>query len=122
VLRTLPDALKGTGQFIPGSVPTEAYEASDLWIYRRKLLRVKCDAGTTNEEIALRIKHYSLRRDGSLQQVKRELEAFENLERVPSARRELIPLGVRLFVWQRDGGDVWCAEVRNALNSITSFR
>jgi hypothetical protein len=58
----------------------------------------------SNDEISLRIRHWVLRRKKELGRIKRELEAFDNLERIGSAQREMIPEAVRLFVWQRDGG------------------
>jgi 5-methylcytosine-specific restriction endonuclease McrA len=45
-----------------------------------------------------------LSHDKSLERVKREIEAFENFEKLDSASREPIPRSVRLFVWQRDQG------------------
>jgi 5-methylcytosine-specific restriction endonuclease McrA len=52
--------------------------------------------------------------EGDLKRIKREIEALENLERLPSARRDKIPSPVRLFVWQRDGGKcVECGRKEN---------
>ena len=36
--------------------------------------------------------------------MRREIQAFENIERTDGARRERISEAVRLFVWQRDQG------------------
>ncbi len=46
------------------------------------------------------------RAEKALEKIQKEVAAFENFERLPSARRERIPESVRLFVWQRDCGVV----------------
>jgi hypothetical protein len=56
------------------------------------------------DELVLHIKHKVLRHEKGLSRIRREVEAFENLHRLPSARRERIPEAVRMFVWQRDQG------------------
>ena len=77
----------------------------ELWLYRNSILEVV--AGDTTcymEEVPIRIKHYFLLKDRKLSKIKREIEAFENIVKLPSARRERIPEDVRMFVWQRDKG------------------
>ena len=48
--------------------------------------------------------HVVLRHEKRYQQLRRQLDAFNNLERVGAASRQRIPENVRLFVWQRDQG------------------
>ncbi len=79
----------------------------DFWAYRNKVARHNADVPggpTTPEEIILLVKHSVLRQETSIERIRREVEAMENLDRVPSAQRERIPEHVRLFVWQRDEG------------------
>ena len=77
----------------------------DYWVFRRKCYRVKhTEQGAPADEIALRIKHAIYKQEKALEKIQKEVAAFENFERLPSARRERIPESVRLFVWQRDGG------------------
>jgi 5-methylcytosine-specific restriction endonuclease McrA len=58
----------------------------------------------SDENLLLRIKHTVLREEKIIEHIRREIEAFENLDKISSARRERIPESVRLFVWQRDEG------------------
>ena len=74
------------------------------WLFRNRLLKVEDPGGLTNEELLVHIKHHVLRAEGKWKQIKRQVEAFENLERAPSVKRESIPESIRLFVWQRDEG------------------
>jgi hypothetical protein len=54
-------------------------------------------------EIAVRIKHLVLRQQRAFDRMRREVEAFENMEKLGSREpREPIPDSIRLFVWQRD--------------------
>jgi hypothetical protein len=71
------------------------------WLFRDRLIRA---AGEPDEELQLRIKHKVLREEHDLARIKREIEAIENMEKVPSARRARIPESVQRFVWQRDEG------------------
>jgi len=50
------------------------------------------------------IRQYVIRREKHYEKVIRELEAFENMEKLEGVPREPIPESVRLFVWQRDQG------------------
>ena len=58
----------------------------------------------TEEEQTLEIANAVLRHEKRYRQLRRQLEAFDRLERADVARRERIPDAVRLFVWQRDQG------------------
>lgn len=74
------------------------------WVFRGKILRLEDADNSVRDELLLRIKHAVLREEKLLARIRREVEAFENLERIPAARRGRIPESVRLFVWQRDEG------------------
>jgi hypothetical protein len=76
----------------------------DHWVYKGKVFRVDGAGAISDEELTLRIRHEVARNAKEIQQIRREVEAFENMEKVPSAKRERIPDSVRLFVWQRDEG------------------
>ena len=60
--------------------------------------------GAPQDELLLRIKHLVLRHEKALSRIRHEVEAFENQNLLPAARRETIPEAVRMFVWQRDEG------------------
>jgi hypothetical protein len=56
-------------------------------------------------ELAVRIKHLVISHQRRFEKMRREVEAFENMEKLGSPNaREPIPDSVRLFVWQRDQG------------------
>ncbi len=74
------------------------------WAYRGISVFVKGGDVLSPDQIELEIKHAVLRHDKRFARLRREIEAFENLDRADVARRERIPDAVRLFVWQRDQG------------------
>jgi len=88
--------------------PTEPKEVEvflpNRWVYRHRMIAVEYGENIDRGEIILRIKHAVLREENALKKIAKEIEAFENLEKLPCARRERIPDSVRLFVWQRDEG------------------
>src|SRR5579872_1824617 len=61
------------------------------------------------EELSLAVKHFVVSQRQQFKRLRREIEAFENLERM--MYREVIPESVRIFVWQRDQGK--CVECGN---------
>ncbi|MBI3048395.1 MAG: HNH endonuclease [Acidobacteria bacterium] len=77
-----------------------------IWNARRGILPTRhCVlAGHRSEELVLRVKHAVLREENALDKLRREVEAFENFERIRATPREPIPEHVRMFVWQRDRG------------------
>jgi hypothetical protein len=91
--------------------PILLLESKAWWAYRSKVYSVKgAPPEMPPQELALHIKHKVLREAKALEKISKEVAAFENFERLPSARRERIPESVRLFVWQRDNGHcVQCA-------------
>lgn len=80
----------------------------NYWIFRNRILEVMYGHNLSPSELLIHIKHWVLKKEGELDRMRRTIEAFENLEKLPSARREKIPEKVRLFVWQRDDGK--CSE------------
>jgi HNH endonuclease len=77
----------------------------NFWGYKDKVLRFASDEPEIDtEQTALLVKHYILRRDRQFDRIQREIEAFENLEKLEGSSREPISESVRLFVWQRDKG------------------
>ncbi len=77
------------------------------WAYRAIVLRVGTmeSANARNrDEQSLLIKQYVLRRERSVEKIRREVETLENWGSLESAAREPIPEHVRLFVWRRDKG------------------
>jgi hypothetical protein len=80
------------------------FYGDNCWAYRDKVFCVEGANLVSEEELKLRIKHECAKHSAELQRLRREVEAFENLDKISSARRERIPEAVRMFVWQRDGG------------------
>jgi hypothetical protein len=82
-------------------------DSASWWVFRGVVVdasELGIVAPEHQEEFLLRIKHPVLSREKALAEIRREVEAFENLSRLPTARREAIPEAVRMFVWQRDEG------------------
>ena len=73
-------------------------------MYRGTQVMVEGGSELSLDEIKLKIKHAVIQNEKAFDRMRRELEAFENIERSEVARRERIPDSVRLFVWQRDQG------------------
>ena len=94
-----PDSAEPTRPLNESLMPPDG-----LWAYRDLLVNVKDSEGFTLDEIMLKIKHAVIGREKLFSRMRRELEAFENIKRLDTARRERIPDSVRLFVWQRDQG------------------
>jgi HNH endonuclease len=91
-----------------------ALHGEDCWVYKGRVFQIEGADTTSEEEIKLRIKHEFVRHMKEVQRIRREVEAFENFEKLPSARRERIPESVRMFVWQRDGGQcIECGSKEN---------
>ena len=87
--------------------PVLAMEGSSWWLFRKAVVDVSAVGllpADSQEELLLRIKHLVLRHEKVLSRIRRDIEAFENLDRLPTAKREAIPESVRMFVWQRDEG------------------
>jgi hypothetical protein len=100
---TLPNGVPILGDFDPdASEPIEVRKG--IWVFRRKCYRVEDAELVPAREIALRVKHAAYRAEKNIEKIQKEVAAFENFERLPSARRDPIPESVRLFVWQRDSG------------------
>jgi 5-methylcytosine-specific restriction endonuclease McrA len=78
-----------------------------FWAYKDHVVSLDSSEPETirdKEQDALMVKHYVLRRERSYERVRREVDALENLEKLDHAPRQPIQESVRLFVWQRDGG------------------
>jgi len=75
-----------------------------VWVFRGRVILVEGAEAFPRNEVMVRIKHTTLREEQTFARMKHELEAFENMQRLPDAKREEIPESVRLFVWQRDEG------------------
>jgi len=74
------------------------------WAYRDYVVEVESYEPEEEQKEALLVKHFILRRERDYERIRREVEALENLEKVDRLPREPISESVRLFVWQRDGG------------------
>src|SRR3972149_7277624 len=61
------------------------------WLFRNRVVRVENVGGITDEELLVHIKHHVLRAEDKWKRMKKQIEAFGNLESIPSAIREKIP-------------------------------
>jgi hypothetical protein len=84
--------------------PVEVEVRDGLWCFQNKIFAVKGSAGISAEELQIRIKHKLLNAEKQFTKMKKEIELFENFDKVVASRREKIPESIRLFVWQRDEG------------------
>ena len=84
--------------------PVQVPDMAGFWLYRDVVVRVQNVGTLLADDLAVRIKHAVVRQEKEYARLRREVEAFENLDAAVSARREAIPPGVQLFVWQRDEG------------------
>lgn len=75
-----------------------------LWYYRGKIYEVDHPMNISDEDVALRLIHHIMKQTEEISRIRKEVEAFKNFDRLPSARRERVPDAIRMFVWQRDGG------------------
>jgi hypothetical protein len=104
------DVMLDSPPYDPNSAePTRVFKGPELshdgmWAYRDSLVVVKDGDHLSLDEVLVGIKHAVLRHDKAFERMRREIEAFENMEPADIARREQIPQSVRLFVWQRDQG------------------
>src|SRR5262249_20281625 len=88
----------------------------EFWAYRGKVVQreTKVFAQTDSAEAILLVKHCVLAEDAAMEKVRREVQAFENYERRPNARREGIPEELRRLEYVRDGGK--CVECGSSEN------
>ena len=76
----------------------------NVWIYKGMAFRVENDEAWPPDEVAVRIEHLILKRKRQYERIKAETAALKNLDQVPPEKRDRIPEGVQMFVWQRDRG------------------
>lgn len=88
----------------PYRITTASRKGSAYWLCRGKVVGVSDMGYLTEEEQRLEVANAVLRHEKRYRQLRRQLEAFDRLERADVVRREPIPDAVRLFVWQRDQG------------------
>jgi hypothetical protein len=89
---------------VPLTGEQKRFYGDNCWAYRGRIFRIEGGNFVSEEELKLRIKHEVVKHSAEVQRLRREVEAFENFDKVSSARRERIPASVRMFVWQRDDG------------------
>jgi len=106
-LHSDPAYIQATAEFVERQHREPQPLLDFFWVYRDKVLRLESTEpeGLRNKESdVLLMKHYVLRRERHYERVRREVEALENMETLQDISREPIAEAVRLFVWQRDGG------------------
>jgi 5-methylcytosine-specific restriction endonuclease McrA len=81
----------------PGNEP--AY-----FLFRGKFVKVTDALHLSETEIKLEVTHAVLKHEKRYQQLQRNLDVYNSIERADNDRRERIPDDVRMFVWQRDQG------------------
>ncbi|MGO9434729.1 MAG: HNH endonuclease [Terracidiphilus sp.] len=105
-LHASPDYRQASQEFFERQ-NSEPLPLLDWWTYRAVVLRVgPIDLANdlNQDELVLLIKQYVLRRDRSIEKIRREVETLENYGQLARIVRESIPEEVRLFVWRRDNG------------------
>lgn len=88
----------------PVRIPNWVASGKAWFLFRGKLVQVTETGQHSEEEMALEVANFVLKRERRYQHLRRQLDAFKNMDRADSERRERIPESVRLFVWQRDQG------------------
>jgi hypothetical protein len=98
--------------------PMPLFELAEqgIWAFRGHWL--KCDKNAEKylgrERLTMLMKRRVMQEEQRWQRIAREVEAFDNQDRIEEARRNPIPRSVRLFVWQRDEGKcVECGSLAN---------
>lgn len=74
------------------------------WAWRDKVVLVSGSQGLHRDEVLVKIKHFILRGEKAFERMRRDIQAFNRMERTDATSRESIPREVRHEVWQRDGG------------------
>jgi hypothetical protein len=104
------DKLMAMKVSIPKGVSLRS-EDGTTYTHERDTLYVPADVSFRERrkpgaKLTLRVKHRLMREEQSFARMRREVEAFENMEAIEhsGAAREPIAESVRLFVWQRDKG------------------
>ena len=75
-----------------------------LFIFKDFILEIEGVGEELEVDEILMVKHFVLKKEKELERISREVEAFENFDKIQLSKRERIPDSVRLFVWQRDEG------------------
>lgn len=88
----------------PHRLATLSLPGTELYLFHGKVVQVNDATHLSEDEIKLEVAHAVLQHERGYQQLRRQLDAFKDMERAEVARRERIPENVRLFVWQRDQG------------------
>jgi 5-methylcytosine-specific restriction endonuclease McrA len=75
-----------------------------LWLCGRKIVQLVDADHLSDKEQTLEVAHAVLRHEKRYKLLRRQVEAYDRIERADTARRERIPDDIRMFVWQRDEG------------------
>lgn len=87
----------GPGEYDPDSPEPRQWEGmaggttDGIWLFRGTFIWIKESAAMSRSEVVLKVKHAVLGREKELRRILREVEAYENMERVANAKRERIP-------------------------------
>ncbi|MDO8524693.1 MAG: HNH endonuclease signature motif containing protein [bacterium] len=77
---------------------------SKLFILKNFILEIEGVGEQLEADEILRVKHFVLKKEKELEKISKEIEAFENFDKIQLSKRDRISDSVRLFVWQRDEG------------------
>lgn len=58
----------------------------------------------TDDDIKIHIKHFIYKKEANFAKLRKEVERFEQFDKLKPIYREQIPEEVRMFVWRRDEG------------------
>ena len=103
-------------------VRSSAGDEPNTWVYKGRVFRIEGGDHIGDDELKLRVKHEALRHTREIERITREVEAFENFDRLPSARRERIPDHVRYSFGSETKVDAFNVAEGNASNLTTSFQ
>jgi hypothetical protein len=92
------------GSSEPHRVATLSGSGRERYLFRGKVVQLTDIGQLSTNEIKLEVVNIVLRYQRRYRQLRRQFDAFNNLERADSKSREHIADEVRLFVWQRDRG------------------
>lgn len=75
-----------------------------VWIFKGKCVKVENQIHESDEEVKLNVMNIVFRHEKKYENMRRQVDAYNNFEKILESKREKISESVRLYVWQRDEG------------------
>ncbi len=76
----------------------------NFYVFHNKVVKINGIEEVDQEELLIRIQHFILNQEKQFNKMKKEIDAFNRMEKAKKSKREPIPEEIKLFVWQRDQG------------------